>query len=202
MSTRGTKSGRGESVHPAPFTCFFHPQCSVWKRKVEQIDDVPCCGICGCVLTVPGCRPIDDLPQARPEPLARSEPLQVRTFDVYSEAVAKSQTKNFPLEYYAGCVCEEAGELFGGVKKVVYHEHPLTPEMQTKMLLEAGDTLWALSCVARKLGSSLREVAELSIAKIAERYPNGYEAHRSQNRKPTEEFEALHKRRFTGEASR
>lgn len=144
-------------------SCPTHPQGGVWEHP-----DGARCATCGYWF--------DGREQPPPNPT------QVRTFDNYSKLVARTDTKNFPLEYHAGCVCEEAGELFGKVKKIVYHKHPQDESALAAMIEEIGDVLWYLDRVANRLGTSLERAANQNIAKLRARYPQGFSEERSRNR--------------------
>lgn len=75
----------------------------------------------------------------------------------------------------------EAGEVADMVKKWKFQGHEIDRNKITK---ELGDILWYVSLGAHACGKTLEEIAEMNIAKLAARYPNGFfEAERSQNRK-------------------
>jgi len=48
---------------------------------------------------------------------------------------------------------------------------------------ELGDILWYVAVYAHDIGVDLEEVAERNIEKVAKRYPNGFSAEASINRK-------------------
>ncbi len=73
----------------------------------------------------------------------------------------------------------EAGEVCDYLKKVIFHGHTLDKE---KLCDELGDVLWYLSNLAEVLNIPLSEVAEKNITKLKQRYPNGFEQIRSQER--------------------
>ena len=73
----------------------------------------------------------------------------------------------------------ESGEFADMVKKLVYHDHELNEE---QMLFELGDILWYVTEAAAALGYSLETVAEMNIAKLKRRYPDGFDPERSKNR--------------------
>lgn len=76
-------------------------------------------------------------------------------------------------------LCGEAGEVIDLVKKARFQGHELDRE---KMILEAGDCAWYLSIIAHALGADLSEVLEKNIAKLKDRYPEGFDKARSINR--------------------
>ena len=65
----------------------------------------------------------------------------------------------------------EAGEFAELIKKYVYHGHDLDVVKATK---ELGDLLWYVAVAASDLGVTLQWVAERNIAKLRERYPDGF----------------------------
>ena len=83
-------------------------------------------------------------------------------------------------------LCGESGEYADLVKKHRFHGHPIDLD---KMTSEIGDILWycAAACRALALASgvsiSLEDVARQNIAKLQERYPEGFSHEASLNRK-------------------
>ena len=73
----------------------------------------------------------------------------------------------------------EAGEVSGIMQKE-YQGHPFDPEHMKK---ELGDCLWMITEACVALGFTLEDVMELNIEKLKARYPDGFSADRSQNRK-------------------
>lgn len=71
----------------------------------------------------------------------------------------------------------EAGDIF---KKYKYQGHPFDKE---HIAIELGDAAWYLVEAAHAIGYSLEEILQMNIEKRAKRYPNGFEAQRSLNRK-------------------
>lgn len=78
-------------------------------------------------------------------------------------------------------VAGEAGEVVELIKKHVGHGHELPPEQLKK---ELGDVLWYVAAIATLAGFSLDEVAQLNIAKLKARYPEGFSEAASKNRGP------------------
>lgn len=97
------------------------------------------------------------------------------TFAAYEQKAARTaNTKMFSrqdLVWNALGLAGEAGEVADTVKKLVFHKKPADREA---LLTEIGDALWYAAAIARNLGSSLQECAELQLAKIARRLPNGW----------------------------
>lgn len=78
------------------------------------------------------------------------------------------------LEYCTLGLCGEAGEVAGAVKRILRDdEQVLTPERRAKVLDEAGDVLWYLAGIAEELGTSLSEIAQVNLDKLAGRKQRG-----------------------------
>jgi len=64
----------------------------------------------------------------------------------------------------------EAGESSENVKKLLRDDGGiLTSSRRDALMKEAGDVLWYLSAMAAELGSSLEEIAQLNLNKLADR---------------------------------
>lgn len=74
----------------------------------------------------------------------------------------------------------EAGEVAELVKKGIFHRHGLDTDNLVK---ELGDCLWYIAALCTSTGLDLGEVMQRNIDKLNERYPNGWRAEDSQNRK-------------------
>lgn len=79
----------------------------------------------------------------------------------------------------ASGLAEESGEILGLVRKHLYQSRSLDREELKK---ELGDALWCLTIAATSAGLTLDQVAEANIAKLRERYPDGYTDEQSQRR--------------------
>lgn len=92
-----------------------------------------------------------------------------------------SNSKNMHDAVINGCLglAGETGEVCDLLKKHLYQGHPLDTE---KMLEELGDVLWYVAETAAGLGVDLWLIAQMNIAKLEARYPNGFDAERSRNR--------------------
>ena len=77
-------------------------------------------------------------------------------------------------------LCGEAGEAIDLVKKHLAQGHPLNREA---LLKELGDVAWYLAETAYALDVSLDEVFQRNIDKLKARYPEGFDASRSVERK-------------------
>ena len=73
----------------------------------------------------------------------------------------------------------EAGEIADYIKKVEFHKHTFRPEQMTE---ELGDLMWYIAALCEIYGLSLEGVAQMNIAKLRDRYPNGFTVEDSQNR--------------------
>jgi NTP pyrophosphatase (non-canonical NTP hydrolase) len=100
------------------------------------------------------------------------------TLDEYSAKVGETAVySGSPLErlnYASVAMGGEVGEYLNEYKKYLRlqpYSHQL-PDNETcaRMLLELGDTLWYLTRTAHELGSSLEQVAQMNIDKLAARY--------------------------------
>ena len=77
-------------------------------------------------------------------------------------------------------LCGESGEAIDIVKKHLHQGHELDRE---KLIKELGDIAWYLAETATALDVSLEEVLERNIEKLRSRYPEGFSAEHSVNRK-------------------
>lgn len=76
----------------------------------------------------------------------------------------------------------EAGEFQEIIKKHAFHGAPLDRERAAK---ELGDILWYLDRAAADLGLTLDEIAVRNVAKLRARYPEGFSAAASAQRRDT-----------------
>lgn len=77
-------------------------------------------------------------------------------------------------------LCGEAGEFADLLKKHYYQGHDLDEGHLAK---ELGDILWYVAVAADALGIDLDTIAEMNVLKLRDRYPDGFDAERSQHRK-------------------
>ena len=73
----------------------------------------------------------------------------------------------------------ETGEVVELVKKHLHHGHDLDP---TKLARELGDVLWYIAETCNVLGLDLASVARANVAKLQQRYPEGFSAQASRER--------------------
>lgn len=97
------------------------------------------------------------------------------TFDGYQKASARTINYSLPHEHQlanaALGISDEAGEVAGVVKKMLFQGHPANP---TLIADEMGDVLWYLALLATTMGFSLGDVAAANVAKLEKRYPKGF----------------------------
>lgn len=74
----------------------------------------------------------------------------------------------------------ESGEVADSVKKLLYQGHRLD---HMHMVKELGDVLWYLVLACNALDCTLEDVMNVNVAKLHERYPDGFDPQRSVNRK-------------------
>lgn len=135
--------------------CPHHPQSGIWPHR-----DGDRCPICGYFYDYRGGSVI-------------KEPQEFRTFASYREAASRTDG-NHDIQYYAGGLCEEAGECWKAIKPHVYRGAPLNRENAVE---EIGDVLWELDQLAKKLGITLEEAAKANIIKLLLRWPGGFPKH-------------------------
>ena len=80
-----------------------------------------------------------------------------------------------------GCLglAGESGELIDMVKKFVFHSGNLD---HVHLKKELGDVLWYCAEIAHSFGWDLDEIMQMNIDKLKTRYPDGFDAERSQHR--------------------
>jgi NTP pyrophosphatase (non-canonical NTP hydrolase) len=77
----------------------------------------------------------------------------------------------------------ESGEFSEIVKKINWHQKPITPELLSHMKKELGDVIfyWMMCCQA--LGLDPNDVIGANVDKLKNRYPEGeFSAYRAENR--------------------
>ena len=97
------------------------------------------------------------------------------TFDDYQSAASRTLNPSLDdrerLVDAAAGLAEEAGEVLGLVRKHVYMNHELD---RGRIVKELGDALWCIAAVAGAVGVTLDDVAASNLAKLRQRYPDGY----------------------------
>jgi len=76
-------------------------------------------------------------------------------------------------------LCGESGEAIDIVKKYLHQGHELDKE---KLAKELGDVAWYLAETAYALGIPLEKILRDNLEKLKNRYPEGFDTERSQNR--------------------
>ena len=76
----------------------------------------------------------------------------------------------------------ESGEFTEIVKKVIFQGKPMDEHTKYHMQRELGDVMWyvAQACIA--LDTDLSDIITMNISKLEDRYPDGFEVTRSENR--------------------
>jgi len=79
-------------------------------------------------------------------------------------------------------ICAEGGEFAEVVKKCVFQGKPMDEHTVYHLKRELGDVMWYIvqGCIA--LDVKLEDIIWMNIEKLESRYPNGFEAFRSENR--------------------
>ena len=77
-------------------------------------------------------------------------------------------------------LCGESGEVADMIKKHLHQGHDLDKEHMVK---ELGDVAWYLALGATIIGYDLEAILQMNIDKLRARYPEGFDARRSQHRK-------------------
>ena len=103
----------------------------------------------------------------------------------YQELALKTLNKNLSnrdtlLSGVMG-LCGEAGEAIDIVKKHIAQGHELDKE---HLIGELGDVAWYLAITSYALDVKLEDVLKRNIEKLQKRYPEGFKATDSLNRKP------------------
>ncbi|MBJ8025217.1 nucleoside triphosphate pyrophosphohydrolase family protein [Bacillus cereus] len=119
---------------------------------------------------------------------------QICELDQYQEAALRTWNTN---QDFGGRVLNaalglsgESGEVADIVKKAIFHGHGFDPahcpeeeEGNThKIALELGDILYYISIMSHEMGYTLEDIAQMNIAKLAKRYPDGFSREASQSR--------------------
>ena len=101
---------------------------------------------------------------------------QRRALDDYQDAAARTINPalrdDLRLLDAASGLAEEAGEVLAHVRKHVMQGRALDRAAFTR---ELGDALWCIAIAARAADIPLSAVAEANIAKLAARYPDGFD---------------------------
>ena len=74
----------------------------------------------------------------------------------------------------------EVGELNDMIEKWIFHKSDMDITHAKK---ELGDIMWYVACMAKSFGWSLEEIMQLNIDKLKERYPDGFDTEKANNRR-------------------
>ena len=80
-------------------------------------------------------------------------------------------------------ISAEGGEFAEIVKKCIFQGKPMDDDAQYHMKRELGDIMWYIAQACIALGISLEDVLDTNIQKLEARYPDGFEAFRSEHGK-------------------
>tara|TARA_Y100001970_G_scaffold24556_3_gene29286 strand:+ start:7267 stop:7656 length:390 start_codon:yes stop_codon:yes gene_type:complete len=80
-------------------------------------------------------------------------------------------------------LASEAGEFSEIVKKIIFQGKPFTDETKDHMKKELGDCLWYIAQACMALGLSFDDLFNSNIEKLSSRYPGGFDAFISENKK-------------------
>ncbi len=72
----------------------------------------------------------------------------------------------------------ESGEVADSIKKVLYQGHHLDV---AHIIEELGDVLWYLTLACNAVDCTIEDVMNVNVAKLRERYPDGFDLQRSIN---------------------
>lgn len=110
-------------------------------------------------------------------------PAHSMTLNEYQDAAQRtSNTIMFTSKVENGLfgLAGEVGELHDHWKKYMFQRHEYDEEHMKK---ELGDVLWYVAELACGLKCTLEEIAQMNIDKLKARYPDGFEADKSLNRR-------------------
>lgn len=95
-----------------------------------------------------------------------------------SRTINKELNQRNLLDHAVFGLCAEAGE----VASILQHVHQGKPLCANEVLDEISDVLWFAAEVCTALGLELDDAMTHNISKLMKRYPDGFDAVRSENR--------------------
>lgn len=101
---------------------------------------------------------------------------------IYPTIVAKTSHRGSHAELLSNIglgLAGEAGEVVDLIKKHIYHEHDLDV---TALLLELGDIMYYLCWLCLEVGLDFSDIWFANMKKLNDRYPDGFDTEKSQNR--------------------
>lgn len=100
--------------------------------------------------------------------------VEMNEYQIKMDVFRKYPNKGKNLTYPTLGLTSEAGEVAGAVKKLERdHNNTITPEIRENLILEGGDVLWYLAALASELGTTLEEMAQKNLDKLAGRLQRG-----------------------------
>ena len=106
------------------------------------------------------------------------EPFLARLLALHSEGFVPQRTLTAAIG-----LASEAGEFSEIIKKIVFQGKSFDDEAKEHMKKELGDCLWYIAQACMSLGLSFQELFDGNIEKLSSRYPGGFDAFISENRK-------------------
>ena len=101
-------------------------------------------------------------------------------FQLEALRTASGMNQAFPMELNGVMgLAGESGECVDLMKKHLFQGHALDKEHLAK---ELGDVAWYLAVTAAAIGYDLETIFQMNIDKLRKRYPDGFDADRSQHR--------------------
>ena len=79
-------------------------------------------------------------------------------------------------------ISAEGGEFTEIVKKCLFQGKPMDEHTVYHLKRELGDVMWYISQACIALDTSIEDIIYMNIEKLEARYPDGFEAFRSENR--------------------
>lgn len=105
--------------------------------------------------------------------------LTLNDYQRMARRTAGTKQKSDKMEEALFGLAGEVGELCDHYKKYMHQGHEIS---YNHMAEEAGDVMWYLAEIADALGVTLEDIARRNIAKLRNRYPDGFDPERSINR--------------------
>lgn len=106
--------------------------------------------------------------------------MQTQEYERWALSKARCDTDAAHLINAALGLAGESGEFADLVKKTLFHEH--RPDA-ARMLDELGDVLWYVALACSALSSSMDAALRQNMEKLNARYPDGFDAQRSRERR-------------------
>ena len=101
-------------------------------------------------------------------------------YQVEALRTASGMNRVFPMELNGVMgLAGESGECVDLMKKHLFQGHILDKEHLAK---ELGDVAWYLAVTAHAIGYDLETILQMNVDKLRKRYPDGFDAGRSQYR--------------------